>query len=187
MAKTEEHFKNTDCPDCQAEGETCQICWNMNKNPEMFILNSTEKVRGNNKYDDNVLVPHSVLTLELRAYCPEHNEMYYMGDHRNYRFEIYEDSIWYIPQNPNEDFTFCTRNDCEYIETKLIIVTQFTGLFAKGQKKIFEGDRLKCKRGYTYTVVFRGGEFRIKRDDKETEFRKGDSKSLTLIGNIFEV
>lgn len=176
------------CPDCIEESGICQVCWSMEKEPDSFVLqdNMTNKDETNNKYDTSVLTSHSLLHIELRAYSPEHDEMYYMGDDRHYRFEIYEGSIWYIPRNEDENFTFCTRNDCEYIETKLIIVTQFIGLFAKENKKIFEGDRLKCKRGYFYTVIFRSGEFRIKREDKDTEYRKGDSRSLTHIGNIFE-
>lgn len=119
---------------------------------------------------------------ELRAYCPEHNEMYYDKDPM-YEFSLYDGVVSYYPRDKERNVMFCTHPDAH---EKLIIVSLFSGLFGKKEYKIFEGDIMKCPKGFKYVVKFRNGEFRICRIDKETEFRKGNSRQLINIGNIWE-
>ena len=119
---------------------------------------------------------------ELRAYCPDNEEMYY-DDDVMYEFSLRDGVVSYYPRDCERNTMFSTQPDTH---EKLIIVSLFSGLLGKKDYKIFEGEIMKCNKGFKYIVKFRSGEFRICRIDKSQEFRKGNSKQLAHIGNVWQ-
>lgn len=77
-------------------------------------------------------------------------------------------------------------------------VGEYTGLFDRNGKRIFEGDLLRTKKygvcigqsnvnGYdTFFVVYRPGGFRLERDNPDRGFNLTDSTDLEIVGNIYD-
>jgi len=77
-------------------------------------------------------------------------------------------------------------------------VGEFTGLFDRNGKMIFEGDLLRTKKygvcigqsnvnDYdTFFVVYRPGGFRLERNNPDRGFNLTDSIGLEIVGNIYD-
>jgi len=79
---------------------------------------------------------------------------------------------------------------CEWIDSKWVILMQYTSLVDEDGKEIYEGDLLKYADSPIYTVSFSNGEFIMVGKSINGSFQRSLREDIThfmkVIGNIYE-
>lgn len=82
------------------------------------------------------------------------------------------------------DGTRCLHGSVSWVKKET--VGQFTGLYDKNGKKIFEGDIVKINENQIDEVMYGYGCFLLAREDQDYEFTRLDFNKIEVIGNIYD-
>jgi len=129
--------------------------------------------------------------IKFRLYCPHNKEMYY-DDDENFELRIKDGEFSYIPIDDDSYCFYSNIDDNLEYECLNIIPMQFTGLYDKNGKEIYEGDVVSYTQHLFNTPV---EKFPIK--TKEVKWLDWEAKwnlletnagesNFEVIGNIHE-
>lgn len=127
--------------------------------------------------------------IKFRFYCPYNKEMYY-DDDENYELKIKNGEFSYIPLVDNSYCFYSNITDDLETDNLNIIPMQFTNLYDKNNKEIYEGDIVKhdYKFGNGFGVVAYYAPL-FKLDSKKgtcEDFTWEDLEQFEVIGNMYE-